>query len=132
MAITKPKLDKRLIGTWRSDRALTLKWWTFPPNVTPAKRARFGRLFGKLTFRITKDRIYGTFDDSKWTNTYVILAADSDSVVLGITPITREGKKLIGKERESKIWYIRFHSKDCFCIFAPGNLEYFRKLKVYR
>jgi hypothetical protein len=77
---TPRKVDKRLVGTWKSDKERTVARWQYNKQVDSAQRERFESIFGKLLWRITETHYYGTFEDQKFSGTYTVLASDERSV----------------------------------------------------
>lgn len=47
----------RLVGTWRSDRAVTMKHWFAPGAVTPAQASRVAGFFGHVTHHYTRTHL---------------------------------------------------------------------------
>ena len=128
MGISKPKSDRRLLGTWKSDRALTLRWWKTRPGLSMARKREFLSLFGKLRHRFTRDRLYWDLQGSKGVDRYKILATDNESLAIALSPLTRDGKRLSGAEAESKILYLQFYGDKHYSLMAPHNVEFFKRV----
>jgi hypothetical protein len=77
-------LRKLLIGTWKSDKRLTLEGCHRYHRLTGAKKRTFGSLFGRLILRYTPSRLHHALRGTEWTAKYNVVAADSDSVVLRV------------------------------------------------
>ncbi len=84
MSVRIVKSDRRLLGTWKSDKAKTTQRWGFKKGVrmTPKQRKDFFDIFGDLTLRFTKNRRYSRLGDYESFNKYEVLATDDSSVVL--------------------------------------------------
>src|SRR5665213_2326897 len=76
--------DPRLFGTWQSDRDLTMKYRKFAEETPDHIREKFAQLYGKATWRVTKERIYFTNDKLQYSMSYQVVAKDEDSVVLSM------------------------------------------------
>src|SRR2546422_213964 len=113
------KTDRRLLGTWRSDRHRTVAGWRFSKRLTPERRRKFLGIFGKLRVTYTRTRIRGVLRDYKFVQRYELLAADSDSVA-----IRYEDKQLTG---EWRIQHIHFEGRDCYWVAFGRNREWFRR-----
>jgi|SRR5580704_7696488 hypothetical protein len=82
-----PKVDRRLLGTWRSDRRRTLQFYKPGPHSTPKGHQKLRSLFGKLIVRWTARRCHlefdGTrFDGERWSQPYEVVAIDETSVIV--------------------------------------------------
>ena len=75
-------IDKRLLGTWQSDKARTMK--EIGPRLRKGSRkARiFASMFRKLRICFLKDRVYSDFGGSLEVTNYRVLASDADSVAV--------------------------------------------------
>jgi len=74
------KQDKRLIGRWRSDRRRTVGEWVYARRATEKRRKRVADIFGHLTLRFTRRRVYSEFKGSCDVQEYKVLASDSDQL----------------------------------------------------
>jgi hypothetical protein len=114
------KFDKRLLGTWKSDRRLTFKHYIPHRTSTPAKLRRFKSLFGKLTVRWTKSKQYADLEGFKTSDAYEVVASDSVSVVV------RGYSHIFEETRVSQI----FFEKDHYWFWTPwGWREFFRRVE---
>ncbi|MBI1176194.1 hypothetical protein GC207_02005 [bacterium] len=77
-----PNLQKLLIGTWKSDKRRTLRFCHRYHLLMGTKKRRFGNLFGHLTIRYTRSRVYYTLRETEWSAKYDVIAQDSKSIVL--------------------------------------------------
>lgn len=118
MSVRYPKTDRRLLGTWKSDKERTVRDWVYPKRLATQKRKRIEDIFGKLTLRFTRSRIHVTYDEDSWTHDYRILAADNYSVVIEVD---------YAEDAELEHW--RFDSDGCMYKSVSGqNTEYFSKM----
>lgn len=115
-----PKTDRRLLGTWRSDRKSTVAEWRFQKRLTPERRRKFFGIFGHLRVTYTRTRIRGLLHDHRFTQRYELLAADADSVA-----IRYEDAQLTG---EWRIQHIHFEGRDRYWIALGRNREWFRRV----
>jgi hypothetical protein len=136
-----PKFDKRLLGTWKSDRARTFKEWVWAKKKSPQKKKWFQSLFGKLEVTYTRTRVIYTLHHRKWEQArrYKVVATDETS-----TAIVLFGKLQI-KDREKydpenlrfaeelfpskpQISHIHFDKNHYWISLGTGrNREFFRK-----
>lgn len=77
-----PKTDKRLIGTWQSDRAKTFRHYKPVKGFSEARLRRFKALFGKLTVRWGRTKYYTELEGSRGSEHYEVVASDDTSVVI--------------------------------------------------
>jgi hypothetical protein len=113
-----PKVDRRLLGTWRSDRRRTLQFYKPGPHSTPKGHRKVKSIFGKLIVRWTARRCHCDLDGTRWTDSYEIVASDDTSVVVRTTGL--DGKPALSQ--------IHFEG-DYYWIAVGGFLcEYFRRI----
>ena len=91
-------IDKRLLGTWKSDLRRTAREARARHLVPEEKIKNFKRLFGKLPLRFTRTRIYRDFEGEKSVLPYRMVAKDAYSVAI-LAP---------GLFEEEEIWHIHF------------------------
>ena len=108
--------DSRLIGTWRSDREMTMKYRKFDDSVSPQTREKFADLFGKLTWRVTPSEIYFTNDAMQYSERYRVVDKDDKSVVISL-----EGSA------STHLQYIQFEG-DYIIVVTGHNVEYFKRV----
>jgi hypothetical protein len=111
--------DKRLLGIWRSDRRRTLKEWVFKTRATPKRRKVVRSMFGFLTLRFTRHRVYSEFKGYREVHGYKILGSDSSSVAITYW------NSLLG---EWTIQHIHFE-RGCYWITLGRNREFFRGVR---
>ena len=116
--MTTPRLaDNRLLGTWRSDAALTLAEWTFAPNTSDSDRARIEAYFGKQTLRYTAAQVTSELDGARTTCPYRVSSVDGDWITIV--------RRVHGRD---EIQHLRFIEPDVYCVTAGRNREYFRRV----
>jgi hypothetical protein len=77
------KIDKRLLGTWKSDRRKTFQDFVWAANGTDEGRRKFKALFGHLIIRYTRQTIYSRMRDTDLDPClYEVLGSDSNSVAI--------------------------------------------------
>jgi hypothetical protein len=116
MTATHSKADRRLLGTWRSDRRRTLQHYKPGPKSTPRRWWKFRSIFGKLTVRWTARRWYSDFEGSRTSAPYEVVASDETSVVVrGV-----DSKELVHIHFEGDYYWMAKHGTHC---------EYFKRVK---
>jgi hypothetical protein len=133
-------VDRRLIGTWQSDRRKTFEHWKPGKKATPASTRKFQALFGKLQVRYTKKSIYERFiqppslQSADFSSEFVrfakyeIVAKDECSTVIRILPLKTTPVVSLSHE---KLLQIHFNGPDCyFFALFPGLTECFRRVKT--
>jgi hypothetical protein len=76
-------LDKRLIGTWRSDKKRTAQEIRSRRDISTGKRRTFLiNIFGKLTVRFTRTKCYTTLKGCTDVGPLRIVAKDAGGVVI--------------------------------------------------
>ena len=133
MPVKYQKSDSRIIGTWKSNRNKTMEFWSFPKRARfgPKKKEKWAEMFGKMTWKVTKNRLYSEYDGFKKITKYNIVASDSNSVVLELSEvILDELNEFNFFEFESKLLQIHFEGKDLFSISDGYNHEFFERIKT--
>ncbi len=137
--------DKRLIGTWKSDKARTLAHYTFRKGVTSRTKKRFGKLFGKLTKIYTRTQWTSFLKKTdECAGRYRVLAKDKHSVAIWIEDGAYKNPATAAKAAQAEkdyphlfstgrnISHIQFEDEDHYWItvrLLPGLREYFRRVK---
>ena len=119
MADNSPKADKRLLGTWRSDRGRTVSEWRFSKRLTPLQRRKFLAIFGKLQLTYTRTHIRGVLREYRFAQPYELLGTDADTVA-----IRYHDKQLTG---EWCIQHIHFEGNHYWVAFGR-NREWFKRV----
>jgi len=114
----RPKTDRRLLGTWRSDRRRTVKEWRFLPRTPQRIRKRLAAIFGHLALRYTRRRLYSDYRGDRQTHEYEVLASDAESVAIIYRDLS---------EREWKILHIHFEGRWYWISLGPQR-EFFRRV----
>lgn len=118
MTESRPKLDRRLLGTWRSDRRRTFRHYKPGPRSTVEGQRKFKSIFGKLIVRWTARRCHFEFDEtrfkgSRWSRPYDVVASDETSVIV---------------RSDGVLSQLHFEG-DCYWIAVGGVLcEFFRRV----
>jgi hypothetical protein len=144
-----PKTDKRLLGTWKSDRRRTFAEWNWKKNTSPKRRARLQSLFGKLEVTYTRTKVFChlpdrnpfKFDLRKWETCqrYAVLGVDETTVAIvqfGELEIKDSAKcwperLWLVKEFASRpqIKVIHFEKKHYWISLGNGrNREFFKRI----
>jgi hypothetical protein len=120
MPTNAPKTDKRLLGTWHSDRRRTLKELRFRPGLSRKHRDYLRASFGYLRVRYTRRQIHGVLRDYRFSQPYEVLASDAISVAI------RHYYELTD---EWLITHIHFHDDRHYWISVGFIREWFRRVK---
>ena len=130
---------KLLVGTWKSDKRLTLECCHRYHRMTGAKKRRFASLFGKLVLRYTRSRLHHALRGTEWTAKYDVVAADSDSIVVRVhsddlwrkaLPITADIVKQMAKPRLQHLQFRRRNGRQYYWIGCGMFCEWFRRLDI--
>jgi hypothetical protein len=112
-----PKVDKRLLGVWLSDREMTIQHMRFKEGLSPEKKAKIADLFGKLRIEYTETSMRTEYEGNIENGPYKIVESDKDSVLIW------------GKDFESpKLIQIHFVG-DSYYVLSGFNLEFFTRVK---
>ncbi|QEL16930.1 hypothetical protein [Limnoglobus roseus] len=115
-----PKVDPRLLGTWRSDRRRTFRHFKPKAGCSPRSLRLFKGLFGKLVIRWDRRTCHTDLDGFCQAVRYEVVASDAVSVVVRL----REG--LTGEER---LQHIHFDGDHYWVALGGGSLcEFFRRV----
>jgi len=109
------KVEKRLLGTWRSDKERTIKQWCYPNELSAEKRRRFENIFGKFTLRFTPTHIYTEYDGDRQVIAYSVVASDANSVVVA------------WHEKSNSLQQIHFE-KSAYYVVSGYNIEFFKRV----
>ena len=111
--------DRRLIGSWKSDRRRTFKHYRPKAGCSAASLRKFKALFGKLVIRWGRTKSYSELDGHQSVAAYEVVASDADSVVI------RYHDTLAGEDRLRQIHFV----DDYYWITVGGGLcEWFRRV----
>ncbi len=103
-------IDRRLLGTWKSDRKRTFEGHLWPATATPTIQRRYRAIFGKLVVRWTPKRTTSEMDGTRETNTYQVLASDTNSVAVLVN---------------GSIYHIHFDGDEYYYLHLGRTIEYF-------
>jgi len=118
VAIRRTKTDKRLLGTWKSDKRRTFKDFVPRPGVRGEKLDRFKALFGKLKVTFTRRKIHSDYEGSLHSVDYEVLGSDAESVAIACWDTVAEDRR---------IQHIHFEGKH-YWISLGGMREFFRRI----
>ncbi len=117
------KTDRRLLGTWRSDRRRTFKDWIWPPRTSAKARKRLSKqlstIFGHLVLRYTRTRAHADFKGTTSSHKYEILGVDSNSVAIMTWDTVLD---------EESIYHIHFEGDRHYWITLGRQREWFRRV----
>jgi hypothetical protein len=109
--------DKRLIGTWKSDKRRTVQDIAARRDIPPKNKKSRYRMFGKLTLRYTRTHFHSIFEELSEVRRYRVVAKNESSVVtLNLHP-------LAGKQ----IHHIRFEGEYHWICLGKFR-EYFKRV----
>jgi len=88
-----PKVDKRLLGTWKSDARRTLKDWRWKKSLSPKRIKKCKTIFGKSEAIFTKTKVISRLSHRNWESArrYAVLGVDKNhpsSVVNVYAPVS--------------------------------------------
>jgi len=133
------RLRKLLVGTWKSDKRLTLDNCHRYHGLNGAKKRRFGSMFGRLVLRYTRSQVHHSLRGTEWTAKYDVIAADSDSIVLRIhsddlwkrvDPIVADILKQVAQPRLQQLHFRRRKRRQYYWIGCGMCCEWFRRLDI--
>lgn len=114
-------MDKRLLGTWQSDRRRTLKELRFWPGLKRKHREYLRASFGHLRLKYTRRQIQWVLKDFKCSQPYEVLASDSNSVAI---------RTYFEICDEWIITHIHFHDDRHYWISLGYIREWFKRVEV--
>lgn len=138
-----PKIDKRLLGKWKSDKRKTFLDWHWRKNASSKRKEKLKSFFGNLILTFTRTRIIYDLPYRHWQRSrrYVILGVDETSVAI----IVLEKPKIMKRDKYSRaglqivedfwskpeIQHIHFEKNWFWISIGIGrNREFFRKLGI--
>jgi hypothetical protein len=111
--------DRRLLGTWKSDRKRTMREIDARTDFTPKAKKFLDGMFGHLVLRYTRTRCHSTLRDSVTWFSYRVVARNAQGVlVVSIDP----------DEREEALSHIRFEGENSYWISLGSFREFFRRV----
>jgi hypothetical protein len=125
MGTNKTLWDKRLLGTWKSDRRRTFQHWKPSPGCSASSDQKFKALFGKMIVTWKRGTMLSGFDgDPPNTRPYEVVARDSESVVIRYRDLVSEYL-----DAEDHLCQIHFVEDYYWIALGSGLCEYFRKIE---
>ena len=88
------KMDRRLPGTWRSDRRRTFRHWTPHPKASPQAVRKLKALFGKMVVTWGRSKVHTDLDGYRTSEKYEVVASDSVSVVVRLQDTVSDEERL--------------------------------------
>jgi hypothetical protein len=114
---TKSKVDRRLLGVWKSDRARTFRNYKPGPKSTLRGTRRFQAIFGKLRVRWTRKYLATEYEGTRLRTPYTVVATDELSVVVLLD--------------NSQLRQIAFEGRDHYWLGVQGMLcEHFTRVRL--
>lgn len=117
-ATKKPKIDRRLLGTWQSDKERTVALWKYKKDIEPEMHERFERIFGKFKLRFSETHIDTEFEETNDKVPYSVLATDSESVVIAWH-----------EEKNISLQHIHFE-EDAYYVLSGYNVEFYKRVAI--
>jgi hypothetical protein len=112
-------VDRRLLGTWKSDRRRTLEHFKLKPTAKPRSVRFFKSMFGKMVIHWMPATYRFELDGSRLKGSYEIVAQDSESVVI------RTWSDL---HQEHVLRQIHFEENYYWMCASGSIIEYFRRI----
>ena len=82
MGKSAPKVDRRLLGTWKSDRRRTFTHYKPKRGCPPSVLRWLKGMFGKLVVRWTRRKSWTDLNGYQESCRYEVVATDSETVVI--------------------------------------------------
>ena len=118
-------IDRRLFGTWVSDRRRTMKDLESGRRIPAIRKKKLEVFFGRLRLRITRSRCYSTLEGVTDSHPYRVVAKNSEGVVV----VGRSLPEWITSEEQ--IQHIHFVTPNLYWVLAGGTIrEYFRRTQA--
>jgi hypothetical protein len=117
--VPRSPVDRRLLGTWKSDRRQTFKWFYPKPGCSPTNWRKFKAIFGKLIVRWGYTKCHTDLDGYKETRAYEVVASDANSVVVRILDPTAP---------RGRLCHIHFEG-DYYWISVRNWREFFKRVQ---
>jgi hypothetical protein len=123
LAKSVPKFDRRLLGTWKSDRRRTFKNFRPKPGATRAAMQRLKAMFGKLVIRWGRGKYHTEYDGHCESFDYEIVARDTTCVII---------RCYDNLAREWRLRQITFDGDHYWIPLGGSMCECFRRVRVVR
>lgn len=116
------KTDRRLLGTWRSDRRRTFRHFKPKAGCPPKSLRKLKALFGKLVVKWGRGVCYTELVGHRESTRYDVVASDTASVVV------RLRDELSGEDR---LHHIHFDGDYYWVALSGGSIcEFFRRVPL--
>lgn len=115
------KTDKRLLGTWKSDRTRTFNEWKWTKKLSSKRMERFQALFGKLEITYSRTRVTSSLNYRHWEQSrrYMLVAADKESVA-----IVNFGKLRIKNRQNYDLENLKFVEESLYSIHSIQHIHF--------
>jgi hypothetical protein len=114
LPMTRRLYDKRLLGTWKSDRKRTAAEIAARRDMPADKKAALSALFGRLELRYTRAHCYSTLDGTTERTRYSVVARDAESVAI---------------VNDDTIYHVHFEEDSYWITLGSSNVrEFFRRI----
>lgn len=121
MSRRNPRYDRRLFGTWKSDRRRTFRDG-IPQIVPEDKRAFYRNIFGKLTVHWGRNRYWSNYAGYRDRGRYEVLRIEGPDLLL---------QYWNGPEGGPQLHRIHFEGKYRYWLeLDNGTREYFRRCRA--
>jgi hypothetical protein len=114
-----PMIDKRLLGTWKSDKAKTLAEMRLRRDFKSKQLKVLAPMLGKLEVRYTRTKCHVKLGKYRDSRQYTVLGKDSEGVAI------LSGSSLCG---EDQITHIRFDGRHYWITVRGCYREWFKKV----
>ena len=111
--------DRRLLGTWKSDRRRTMREIEARTDFTPKTKKFFDGIFGHLVLRYTRTRCHSTLRDHVTWSRYRVVARDEDGAFVVSSHPDEHGESLT---------HIRFEGENRYWVSLGSFREFFRRV----
>jgi hypothetical protein len=111
--------DRRLLGTWKSDRRRTARDINARTDFTPRHKKLLIAMFGRLVLRYTPTRCYATLDETTTVSRYTVVGKNADEALL----VSHDETGTLG----DGLQHIRFEA-DFYWISLGPFREFFRRI----
>lgn len=114
------KSDRRLVGTWQSDRRRTFRHFKPKAGCSPQGLRKLKALFGKLVITWGRGVYHTELDGHRSSARYEVVASDSTSVVVRTRDVV---------SGEDRLQQIHFDGDSYWVSLLGGNIcEFFRRV----
>lgn len=114
-------IDKRLLGTWKSDTRRTMREIRNLRDVTPAEANGLRKFFGKLSVRYTRGKVYQQLSGATSVSAYRVAAKNGDGVVIVID-------SALGVSALDSIVHVHFDGRYYWVCLGKYR-EYFKRIE---